>query len=492
MSSVSTSYNDQSQLLNSQPWWNNEDLAKKFSSQWAYYTGSENQASINSQTIRLAYENDKNKDIYFKFAPYFDAQSGDGSLDNTYNYGVAETCQQAAADYANAYGISTSEQQMIFESWMELSEHQKFLALVCYNSYQGIGCAEDYAYTQENKAALTPNNVTASGGLATQGFINQLADTVFQSLPSRNKLTLPNDASHTKYRAWAQGFGGSVTPFSTSINGQNGFYSSHGGIAVGVGTNLNKNIYVGIFGNYGTINLTHFRGLYSDGGSWDPTGFGGGVTASYSHQNFYVQAIFGATAFNGTNSRNVNIPGFLNTTYDSYKSTTSYLGAMRIGAPMKSGGLLIEPQLTAIWNGNNDAAYSENSGQEVRAYGLTVNSSSDQFFQTQLGAKLSWPIQQGKKSMLTPQLRVAWLADWNTNNGAVSYQRTYDVSPSPIVNQVTSNQGTEYGLSLEAGIDYAFYQTPTSEWKIFAKGGANIWANRDPEWRTSGGITFKF
>lgn len=489
MRSISASYNDQSQLLNGQPWWNNEKLAEEFSESWEYYKyGGYNPNSVNSQTIKLAYAS--GKDISYKNAPY-SAGGGDGASPNTiYNYGTAETCKQVSAEHANANGISTTDQQMIFESWSDLSPNQKKMALICYNGSYLKNCG--YSYVQENKAALTPNNVTASGGLATQGFINQLADTVFQSTASTIKPVPTNRSNEAKYDAWAQGFGGSVTPFSTDNNGHNDFYSSHGGVVVGIGGNLNKNFYIGAYGNYGSINLTHYSGLYSDGGSWNPTGFGGGVTARYSNEDYYISAIFGATAFNGTNSRNVNIPGFLNTTYESQKSTTSYLGAARIGAPIKSGDLFIEPQLTAIWNGNNDAAYSENSGNEVRAYGLTVNSSSDNYFQTQLGAKLSWPIRQGKKSMLTPQLRIAWLADWDTGNGAVTYQRTYAVGPNPTINQITSNQESEYGVLLEAGLDYSLYQASTSEWKIYAKGGAHLWANRDPEWRTSGGITFRF
>ena len=69
----------------------------------------------------------------------------------------------------------------------------------------------------------------------------------------------------------------------------NNFYSSHGGLVVGVDTSLSDNIQLGIFGNYGDINLTHFSSRYTGGGSWNPSGFGGGVMASYWADNFYVQ-----------------------------------------------------------------------------------------------------------------------------------------------------------------------------------------------------------
>ena len=47
-------------------------------------------------------------------------------------------------------------------------------------------------------------------------------------------------------------------------------------------------------------------------------------------------------------------------------------------------------------------------------------------------------------------------------------------------------------MLVEGGIDYAIFQGPTSGWKLYAKGGAKIWADANTDWRTSGGITFQF
>ena len=400
---------------------------------------------------------------------------------------------------------------------------------------------------------LLPRNPMAAGGLATQAYVNDLADTILERLPMRQfspvaieeeiteveveetitepvrglwktsgtaeldvevaTLTIddttyadnPNLASiYTEpngTRVWARGFGGSKQPYkSGGAYGKRGvvfypdvyndFYSSHGGIVVGVDTSLTENIQLGIFGNYGDINLTQFAGASTGGGSWNPSGFGGGVMASYWEDNFYVQGLFGATAFSGDNKRQVKVGTIINETYTATKDTTSYVGALRVGAPLTWGSLILEPQATAIWNGNEDASYKE-SGR-YRALALKVDSYSDNFLETTVGAKLAWPIKQGTRNLLVPNIKVAWLADWDTGNDSVKFKRAYSRRARSRTAEIPSNQETQNGVLVEGGIDYSIFQGPTSGWKLYAKGGAKIWANANTDWRTSGGITFQF
>ena len=402
-------------------------------------------------------------------------------------------------------------------------------------------------------ALLLPKNVTAAGGLATQAYVNDLADTILERLPMRQftpitieeeiteveaeeTITEPvrglwktsgvgeldveiatltiNDTIYAENpnltsiytepngtRVWARGFGGSKQPYKTGGDyGKRGvvfypdvyndFYSSHGGIVVGVDTSLTENIQLGLFGNYGDINLTQYGGPTTGGGSWNPSGFGGGLMASYWEDNFYVQGLFGATAFSGDNKRQVKVGKILNETYTATKDTTSYVGALRVGAPLTWGRLIFEPQATAIWNGNEDASYKE-SGR-YKAFALKVNSYSDNFLETTVGAKLAWPIKQGTRNLLVPNLKVAWLADWDTGNDSVKFKRAYTRRARSRTAEIPSNQETQNGVLVEGGIDYAIFQGPTSGWKLYAKGGAKIWADANTDWRTSGGITFQF
>ena len=303
-------------------------------------------------------------------------------------------------------------------------------------------------------------------------------------------------------RAWVRGFGGSMSPYDTGgaygkrglvfyDDVYNNFYSTHSGLVVGVDTSLSENVQLGIFGNYGNINLTQFAGRDTGGGSWNPNGYGGGVMASYWADNFYVQGAFGATAFSGDNKRQVKIGTIVNETYTATKNTTSYMGTVRVGAPFTWGSAILEPQATAIWNGNEDASYTE-SGR-YRAFALKLNSYSDNFLRTALGAKLAWPIKQGERKLIVPNIKVAWLADWDTNNGAVKFKRAHTrTGRKARTAEIPSNQDTQYGVLLEGGVDYAIAQGPTTAWKLYAKGGAKLWVNKAADWRTSGGITFQF
>ena len=401
-------------------------------------------------------------------------------------------------------------------------------------------------------ALAYPRNVVMAGGLATQAYVNDLADTILERLPTRQfqkhvteeeiteievkgTITEPvrglwkrSGTVETKVelahiemggdiyidnpnltsiytqphgtRTWVRGFGGSMSPYQTGgYDGKRGLifypdvynnaYSTHGGLVVGIDTSISENVQLGIFGNYGTIDLQQFATSDTGWGSWTPNGYGGGVMASYWDENFYLQGAFGVTAFSGDNKRQVKVAGILDEIYTATKDTTSYLGAIRVGAPFSLGGLILEPQATAIWNGNKDASYTE-SGR-YRAFALKLNSYSDNFLQTALGAKLAWPIKPSNRQLIVPNIKVAWLADWDTNNGAVEFQRAY-ATRRPRTSAIPSNQETQYGVLLEGGIDYSIAQGPTTAWKLYAKGGAKLWVNKAADWRTSGGITFQF
>ena len=417
-------------------------------------------------------------------------------------------------------------------------------------------------------ALLIPRNVIAAGGLATQAFSNDLADTILDQLPTRYLMEVEDevaveideveteeevvpsrepvrglwmkngeldDAQASDYldktliasasqstdaleigglnyvedqdprsayrnggmRAWVKGFAGSMSPFSTGGLEKNGiyypdvyndFYSTHGGVVVGVDAPVADKVQVGVFGHYGSISLNQFAGEYTGNGSWNPSGWGGGLTASYVDKGFYVQGLFGATSFSGDNKRQVLLGGVIDETYTATKNTTSYVGAVRVGAPVLWGGVIVDPQLTATWNGNNDASYTESGRYDALA--LKVKSYSDQFLQTALGSKFSWPIPYDNGNLLTPSLRVAWLADWNTNNGDVSYQRAN--AENPTTAKIPSNQEMENGVLLEGGVDYSIFGGESSSWMLYAKGGAKVWFSKSADWRASGGVTFRF
>ena len=88
-----------------------------------------------------------------------------------------------------------------------------------------------------------------------------------------------------------------------------------------------------------------------------------------------------------------------------------------------------------------------------------------------------------------PTLRVAWLGDWDTGNG----DQTIGYSFTNKTVDFMSDQSNENGALIEAGLDYTIAHLNATSFKVYAKGGAEIWGgDRGTNWRASGGVTFQF
>ena len=288
--------------------------------------------------------------------------------------------------------------------------------------------------------------------------------------------------------AWVKGFGGNSRADESSIL-YNDYDLNAYGTSFGVDVALSETFQIGAYANYGDLNVNHRSGD-TGGGSWNPEGWGGGLTAQYSTRHFYVQGLLGASEFSGEQSRNIlrineDLGG---NTARGDKSVTSYLGALRIGAPFKTGGVVLEPQGQVVWTRNHEQGFSETGGTEKNLR-LKYKSRTTNFAETELGMKLSVPIRTGERGLLVPSLRAAWLADWNqTNEGQeIGYKFT-----KKTVN-FDSQLGTENGALLEAGLDYTVQNFNGISVKLYGRGGMEFWASdRGTTWRASGGVTFQF
>ena len=288
------------------------------------------------------------------------------------------------------------------------------------------------------------------------------------------------------WRAWFRGFGGNSQAYSSTIL-RNDYALNTGGGVVGADLSLSDSVQVGVYANYGNVNVNQLGD--TGGGSWSPDGWGGGITADYWAENFYVQGVLGATGFSGTQKRGILAitESLGDESATAEKSATSIVGALRVGAPFQSGGLYLEPQLTATWTNNNESRFSE--GGVNKALQLSYGSRSTNYLQTALGIKLAYPINSGDRAQWVPMVRVAWLSDWDTGNGdqSIGYSftnRTVDIA---------SDQSNENGALIEAGLDYTIANLNATSFKVYAKGGAEIWGgDRGTNWRASGGVTFQF
>ena len=293
-------------------------------------------------------------------------------------------------------------------------------------------------------------------------------------------------ADRDGWRAWYRGFAANNRAYSsTTVNNDYSLYT--GGFALGADFSLSDSFQLGAYVNYGDVTAVQ-RGS-TGGGSWSPDGWGGGLTADYWTDNFYAQAVFGASGFSATQNRGVLeiAEDWGGDTATAQKSATSYLGALRFGAPFQAGSLLLEPQLTGIWTQNQENGFSE-SGVE-KDLRLKYQSRTTNYFQTGLGFKTAWPIASGDRAQWVPSIKLAWLADWNVGNQGQSIE--YSSNGRSV--SFLPKQENQNGALVELGLDYSIANIHSTSIKVYANGGAEIWGgDRGTNWRASGGVTWQF
>ena len=158
------------------------------------------------------------------------------------------------------------------------------------------------------------------------------------------------------------------------------------------------------------------------------------------------------------------------------KSVTSYAYALRLGAPFQTGNLLLEPQFTAAWTQNQESGFTENGADQLN---LRYGSRTTNFLQTELGMKLALPIKSGERGEWVPNLRVAWLGDWDMNNEdqSIGYSFTdKTVGVAPL-------EDDQNGVLIEAGL-ITRWPTSTAVPGSCVRGGAELWGGeRGTDWR---------
>ena len=348
-----------------------------------------------------------------------------------------------------------------------------------------------------------PRASSATGGRSTQEYQNQLADVIWDSIPPLPPVSSVTraekaagliqgkkkpDARERKSKVWFQGFGGDSSPFSYELTSQGSFgnwKSSYGGYVVGVSFEAASSFWIGPFLNWGNIGITF---LDEGSGSWNPSGYGGGLAASYSKDVFYLKGLLGLTAFEGVHLRGlVPVGDFAGGEASGDKSTTSYVASIKAGFPLQVGWLHYEPQLAGTWNRNHDLAWEESGGG---VFNLNYDAYDDNFLRTNLALRVSTPIRVSKFSSLNPFARIGWLADWDLKNPSLYVTNATNGNSA----EIPIKQQQESGLLLEGGINYSISSSPVSTVEIYAKGGIETWdaAQKVTNWRTSGGLTITF
>ena len=345
-------------------------------------------------------------------------------------------------------------------------------------SDQEAQCALDQAIAQAEADFML-----ASSALEEEQITLEWNDTTYLENPSlANQL-----AERDGWRAWVRGFGGNTHSDTDGIV-YNDFSVTAGGVVAGADYSISDEFQLGAYVNYGNINLDHYG--ITDGGGWNPDGFGGGLTAEYWTPNFYVQGVVGLTWFDGTQKRNILeiIDEWGGDTARGSKSARTFTGGVRIGAPFRWGAVVFEPQAQLVSTQNQEDRSSETSGtrKDLR---LKYSSRSTNFLETELGLKLSIPINSGDRALWVPSIRAAWLGDWDQGNESQTIGYTF--SDQKI--DIPSNLDTEHGALVEIGLDYTVQNFDDVSIKVYGRGGVEFWGSeRDTTWRASGGITFQF
>ena len=334
---------------------------------------------------------------------------------------------------------------------------------------------------QEAQQFLDQRLAQADAVLVEQQVI-ELDGVVYEEDPSLTAQYANRDG----VRAWYRAFGGDIGPTQTSTLYGN-YTASAGGMVLGADVSIGSNVQIGAFANYGDVSLNQFAGD-TGSGAWNPSGWGGGFTADWWTNNFYVQGLVAASGFSGSQSRDIiAINKRLGDDEASGdKSVTSYAYALRLGAPFQAGSVLLEPQFTAAWTQNQEDAFRENGADWLN---LRYGSRTTNFLQTELGLKLALPIRSGERGEWVPNLRLAWLGDWNQNNQDQSIR--YSFTDKTV--GVPSDEVDNNGVLIEGGLDYTMANINSGSWKLYVRGGAELWGgDRGTDWRASGGVTWQF
>ena len=331
---------------------------------------------------------------------------------------------------------------------------------------------------------LTPPNVDAASNSLSR-LNNSLATTVLANQS-------PAFCKNTKtWEAWTQSFGGNLNMDGDSTHVFNDYNSRFGGAMLGANYRVSDSFCLGGFASNSYLNVNQDSSSLVGSGSWNATGWGGGIAGTYRADKYYFQGMFGASTFSGDQKRRVySTAGLINedlssNTLTGDKNVTSYVTALKFGAPITSGEFIIEPQIQAAWIHNNENAFSE-SGSDIRR--INYSARATDFFQAEVGAKVIYPMALSKNTSLIPNLRVAWTNNTRLSNNSQEIGYTFSNEKVRLKGETNSTMGA----LIEGGLDYVIANTNSASYKLYANGGVEFQDQGSANWRASGGITVSF
>lgn len=304
------------------------------------------------------------------------------------------------------------------------------------------------------------------------GEIIRFDDTDYLEILEPTTLLYSHPYMEPGLTAWVNGYGAGDR---LQLNNRTIDLNS-GGVVFGFDLDLSDSFSIGLFGNYSSTDTSSSRG------SWNPDGWGGGVTADWWTDNFYVQGLFGGTSFSGRQERKLNGD---NASGD--RSGNSWNAAVRLGAPIDAGSIYLEPQAQFSWTGATFDSFTE-SGVS-RDQRLRFSGSNADLFGTELAIKIGVPLRSDERSLFFPSLRLGWIANWGQDNGNQTV-RYIESGDSYSYGMSTENAN---GLLVEAGLDYTTFNFTDTSVGVFVRGGPVFWgSDLGTSWRAWGGLSLSF
>ena len=306
----------------------------------------------------------------------------------------------------------------------------------------------------------------------TTGVTIRFKDIDYQEILEPNTQLYSHPFVEPAVTAWVNGYG---TGDRLQVNNRSINLNS-GGVVFGFDVDLSDSFSLGLYGNYGSTNTNSSRG------SWSPNGWGGGVTADWWTDNFYVQGLLGGTSFSGRQERKLN-----GSNASGERSGNAWNAAVRLGAPIDAGDIYLEPQAQFSWSSATFDSFSE-SGVS-RDERLRFSGSNADLFGSELAIKIGVPLRSDERSLFLPSLRLGWIANWGQDNGN---QTVRFIESGDSFSYDMSTESTN-GLLVEAGLEYTTFNFSDSSVGVFVRGGPVFWgSDLGTSWRAWGGLSVTF
>lgn len=206
---------------------------------------------------------------------------------------------------------------------------------------------------------------------------------------------------------WGEGFGSMAE--QNTRDSITGYDARTAGLAVGVDTKVAEGTRLGVAFSYARTGVDGKGSNAQDATTINS--YIGTLYGSYTGKPWYVNGALSAGVHDYKTSRVVNFTGFNDTALGNHIGM-QYTAKVDGGYPIPVGPAVLTPVIGMTYTYLDQEGYTETS---TNGAALKVNSTDTWSLRSQLGAKLDTTYKLSGGHKLTPQVRAAWLHEFNSN-----------------------------------------------------------------------------